>query len=144
LAKKISDIHETIDAKTGFSSANSRLTFGGGILEPGKTLANYNVSSGDAIMVMPGTAPAPATALTLRKPVIYLYPSSSLSQVTVQLSLTPSWSFSAVYPPPQPVIPHDEHQPAQSITWTVAAEPDGTLVDETTGTEVSYLYWEAM
>ena len=146
LAKKISDIHETIDTKTGFSSANSRLTFGGQTLEPGQTLASYKISSGDAIMVMPVTAPAPApaTGLTLRKPVIYLYPPSSLSQVTVQLSLTPSWSFSAVYPLPQPVIPHDDHQPAQSITWTVAAEPDGTLVDETTGTEVSYLYWEAM
>ena len=37
-------------------------------------------------------------------------------------------------------MPH-ELQSAQSVTWTVAAEPDGIL---TTGTEVSYLYWEAM
>ncbi|KAI0246381.1 hypothetical protein BJV78DRAFT_1255092 [Lactifluus subvellereus] len=136
LTKKIVELYETIDAKTGYSSSNSRLTFGGQMMEIGQTLANYNVSSGDAIMVMPVTRP--------RKPVIYLYPPSSLSHVTVQLSLTPSWCFSAVYPPPQPVIPHDERQSAQSLTWTVAAEPDGTLVDRTTGTEVSYLYWEAI
>ncbi|KAH9018122.1 hypothetical protein EDB84DRAFT_1520100 [Lactarius hengduanensis] len=30
------------------------------------------------------------------------------------------------------------------LTWTVAAEPDGTLVDRTSGMEVSYLYWEAI
>jgi hypothetical protein len=58
-----------------------------------------------------------------RKPVIYLYPPSSLSDVTVQLSLASSWLFSAVYPPPATTINPKGYQ---SLTWTVAAEPDGT------------------
>jgi hypothetical protein len=78
-----------------------------------------------------------------RKPVIYLYPPSRLSHVTVQLSLVSSWSFSAVYPPPQTTINPEEYQSVQSLIWSVAAEADGTLIDKTTGTEVSYLYWEA-
>lgn len=78
----------------------------------------------------------------VRKPVVYLYPPSSLPDVTVELLLTPSWSFSAVYPPPRP-IPSGDHQSAQSLTWAVAAEPSGRLVDKTSGAEVSYLFWEA-
>ena len=76
--------------------------------------------------------------MLVRKPIIYLYPPSSLSDVTVEMQLAPSWHFSAVYPPPQTA------QTAQSLTWAMAAEPSGTLVDKITGTEVSYLYWEAM
>ena len=81
----------------------------------------------------------------VRKPVIYLYPPSRLSDVTVELLLTSSWSFSAIYPLPQTTITSDEKQqnPTQSLTWTVDAEPDGRLVDKTSGVEVTYLYWEA-
>jgi Ubiquitin family len=53
LTKKISDLYEIIDAKTGYSSLNSKLTFGGQTLEGDQTLAKYDVSPGDAIMVMP-------------------------------------------------------------------------------------------
>jgi len=81
--------------------------------------------------------------MLVRKPVIYLYPPSSLPDVTVELLLTSTWSFSAVYPPPQTSIPSTERQTPQSLTWAIAAEPSGTLVDKTTGAEVSYLYWEA-
>jgi hypothetical protein len=81
-----------------------------------------------------------------RKPVIYLYPPSRLSDVTVELLLTSSWSFSAIYPLPQTAVTSGEKQQiaAQSLTWTVDAEPDGRLVDKTSGVEVTYLYWEAM
>jgi hypothetical protein len=78
----------------------------------------------------------------LRKPVIYLYPPSSLSHVTVQLSLASLWSFSAVYSQPQILTTTPDER--ESLTWTVAAEPDGTLIEETGGTEVSYRYWEAV
>ena len=82
--------------------------------------------------------------MTGRKPVIYLYPPSRLSDVNVELLLTSSWSFSAVYPLPQTAIPSGEYQiPAQWLTWAVEAEPDGRLVEKTTGVEVTYLYWEA-
>ena len=80
-----------------------------------------------------------------RKPVIYLYPPSRLSDVIVELHLTSSWNFSAVYPSPQSAVPSvANHIGAQSLTWAIEAEPDGTLVEKTTGVEVTYLYWEAM
>ena len=80
----------------------------------------------------------------VRKPVIYLYPPSRLSDVTVELLLAPSWSFSAIYPLPQTAITSCEKQiDAQSLTWSVEAEPDGKLVEKTSGVEVAYLYWEA-
>jgi hypothetical protein len=91
-------------------------------------------------MPVRGIRKASKRRLLVRKPVIYLYPPSSLSHVTVQLSLASLWSFSAVYPQPQTFTTPDEHE---SLTWTVAAEPDGTLLDKTTRTEVSCLYWEA-
>jgi hypothetical protein len=82
--------------------------------------------------------------LLVRKPVIYLFPPSSLPDVTVELLLTSTWSFSAVYPPPRSsILPSGAGQSAQSLTWAIAAEPSGTLVDKTSGAEVSYLYWEA-
>ncbi|KAF8488208.1 ubiquitin family protein [Russula emetica] len=88
--------------------------------------------------IFTGQAPA------VRKPVIYLYPPSRLPDVTVKLLLTSSWSFSAIHPLPQTAITPGEKQiAAQSLTWTVDAEPDGRLVDKTSGTEVTYLYWEA-
>ena len=80
-----------------------------------------------------------------RKPVIYLYPPSRLQDVIVDLFLTSSWSFSAVYPSPQTAsVPSGENQiGAQSLTWAIEAEPDGKLLEKTTGVEVTYLYWEA-
>ena len=81
----------------------------------------------------------------MRKPVIYLYPPSRLQDVIVELFLTSSWSFSAVYPSPQTAsVPSDENRiGTQSLTWAIEAEPDGKLVEKTTGVEASYLYWEA-
>jgi hypothetical protein len=76
-----------------------------------------------------------------RKPVIYLYPPSRLPDVIVQLLLTSSWSFSAVYPSPQ--TSGENRIAPQSLTWAVEAEPDGRLVEKSTGAEVTYLFWEA-
>ena len=77
-----------------------------------------------------------------RKPVIYLYPPSRLSNVTVELLLTSSWRFSAIYPLPR-TTGEKQQLDAHFLTWTVDAEPDGRLVDKTSGVEVAYLYWEA-
>ncbi|KAF8495735.1 hypothetical protein F5888DRAFT_1794849 [Russula emetica] len=56
----------------------------------------------------------------------------------MELLLTLSWSSSAIYPLPQTAITSGEKQiAAQSLTWTVDAEPDGRLVDKTSGTEVT-------
>jgi len=135
---------------TGFSPSSSWLSFRGAELDNDLTLAGYNVASGDSIILARRSWPiAPPVDLSplvrrARKPIIYLYPPCSLPSVTVELLLTPSWHLCAVYPPRQPTTPFSESEPAQCLTWEVAAEPDGKLVNKCSGTEVSYLYWEAM
>jgi hypothetical protein len=156
LGKTVSHLYDIITSKVGYSSMNSALRFGGTYLDNNLTLADYNAMSGDTIQVDPGSRPANTTSrpivsrsslnfenLVVRKPVIYLFPPSSLPDVTIELQLASSWRFSAVHPPPRTTIPPGKPHTAQSLTWTIAAEPDGTLVDKTSGTEVSYLYWEA-
>jgi len=144
LRKKISRLRETIGAKIGNAISNCRLSLRGKDLDDDLTLTDYDPALGDSITV----APAPVTTprhlpAAPKKPVIYLYPPSSLPNVTVDLHLALCWHFSAVYPSPQTPTPLEEHSKTRSLSWAVAAEPDGTLVEKTTGTEVSYLYWEA-
>jgi len=148
LGKKTSHLFELIETELGYPLSNSRLTFRGADLDSDLTFVDYNIASGDSILVSqrtrpiaPVSFPADFSKRVYRKPVIYLYPTTSLPSVAVELLLTSSWHFSAVYPSPQPF---SENQPARSITWEVAAEPDGTLVNKSTGIEVSYLFWEAM
>ena len=135
LGNKVSRIYELIDPKLGYSASNSALTFGSSRLKNERTISDYGIVSGDTIFL--------ELELRAAKPVIYLYPPFSLADVTVDLALTPSWRFSAVHPPPRATAPPGKPHTAQSLTWTVAAEPNGTLVDKTSGMEVSYLYWEA-
>ncbi|KAH9060144.1 hypothetical protein EDB87DRAFT_1790311 [Lactarius vividus] len=140
LRKKVSRIYELIDSQAGYSASNSDLTFGNSFLNIERTFSDYGIISGDTILL----SPKPRQRMLCRKPVIYLYPPSSLAHVTVELALAPSWRFSAVHPPPRTTVPPGEPHTAQSLTWTVAARPDATLVDKTSGMEVSYLYWEAI
>jgi len=85
-----------------------------------------------------------SSAFTAKKPVIYLFSPTRLSDVTVQLILTPSWRFSTIYPSTQSTSGSgkDTTDP-QSLTWAVEVEPNGTLKEKTTETEVTFLYWEA-
>ena len=136
LRKKVSRLYELFDPNLGYSASNSDLTFGSSPLNNESTISEYGIVSGDTIVLNP--------EMMVRKPVIYLYPPSSLADVTIDLALASSWRFSAVHPPPRATIPPGKTHTAQSLTWTVAAEPNGTLVDKTSGMEVSYLYWEAM
>lgn len=143
LGKKVSRLYELIDPKLGYSASNSMLSFANSPLNNERSFSDYGINSGDTILLNP-TPPQNLQPVACRKPVIYLYPPSSLADVTVDLALTSSWRFSAVHPPPRTTVPPGEPHTAQSLTWTVAAEPNGTLVDKTSGMEVSYLYWEAM
>ena len=61
------------------------------------------------------------------KPVIYLYPEET-TEVSVKLQL--DGQLTCTYP-------------AYEDSWTVTAEPDGTLTDET-GMQYNYLYWEGI
>ncbi|KAN0132881.1 hypothetical protein V8E53_009246 [Lactarius tabidus] len=141
LGRKVSCLYGTI-SNYGYSAFNSTLNFRNVPLNIEQTFSDCGIVDGDTIQVK-----QEITMLALRtsgrKPVIYLYPPSSLADVTVELALASSWRFSAVHPPPKTTIPPGEPHTAQSLTWTVTAEPNGTLVDKTSGMEVSYLYWEA-
>ena len=74
------------------------------------------------------------------KPVIHILAPTELSGLTVDLSLAPSWSFSAVWPIVEPIVGKDG---VSSIRWTVDVKPDGILTDKTTGSVVDSLFWEA-
>ncbi|CUA71002.1 hypothetical protein RSOLAG22IIIB_09289 [Rhizoctonia solani] len=82
--------------------------------------------------------------LTVDKPVIYLFPPATKTNIRVELALTQSWTFSAIYPPTAVIAPtKDSKSLGESITWTVNAKPDGTLWDQLTERELTYLFWEA-
>ncbi|KAH9960158.1 hypothetical protein BC827DRAFT_1133568 [Russula dissimulans] len=146
LRKKFSRLREIVGAKIGNALSNCGLNPRGANLGDDLTLTDYDAAAGDSITIAPAPVITPRHLQAApKKPVIYLYPPSSIPNVTVDLHLTSCWQFSAVYPSPQTTtgIPLGEHSTAQSLTWAVAAEPDGTLVERTTGVEISYLYWEA-
>ncbi|KAI5475404.1 ubiquitin family protein [Pseudohyphozyma bogoriensis] len=74
------------------------------------------------------------------KPVIYLFPPTPLPSVDVSLSLCPSWTFSALYP----LSPITTTKDRRSTTsWTVSAAPNGDLVELSSATSLTYLFWEA-
>lgn len=60
------------------------------------------------------------------KPVIYLYPEETTE---VEVSLSYDGELTCTYP-------------AYENGWDVVAEPDGTLTDQKSGREYSYLFWE--
>ena len=60
------------------------------------------------------------------KPVIYLYPEA---EQEIEVELDYAGELTCTYP---------EYQDG----WHVVAQPDGTLVDNVTGKEYSYLFWE--
>ncbi|KAG8922413.1 hypothetical protein FRC02_011867 [Tulasnella sp. 418] len=76
------------------------------------------------------------------KPVIYLYPPSVLT-ATVSLSLIPQWRFSALYPFTPITAAKVGTETGEALVWVVTAHPDGTLRQEPSGVDTSYLLWEA-
>ncbi len=72
---------------------------------------------------------------------IYFLIPYPIPATTVSVSLVPQWSFSHIYPI---VDIKTDADGGQYISWQVSAHPDGTLIEKTTGTELSYLFWEAL
>jgi hypothetical protein len=136
LGKKVSYLYERIQTRVISNLVISGLRYGSLFLDKQRTLSSYAMYSGSTV-----TATLSSQRPQVGKSVVYLYPPSSLADVSVELTLVPSWSFLAVHPPQQKPIFLGERRKAQC--WKVAAEPNGTLLDKTTGIEISYLHWEA-
>ncbi|KAJ7592407.1 hypothetical protein C8J56DRAFT_928596 [Mycena floridula] len=97
--------------------------------ENAMTFEQYNIPNGALLHLI--------RVVKFAKPVIYLQNPEELD-ASVSLSLTKEWTFSAIYP----VVPV-KGQDGEKITWDVRTRKDGSLVQNDTGLEVSYLYWEA-
>ncbi|GAA6042996.1 hypothetical protein JCM8097_003877 [Rhodosporidiobolus ruineniae] len=121
-----------IQAMEGIPPYQQRLVFAGRPLEDNELLVECRIVDGSVLHVI--------TRLRGDKPVIYLFPPVPLPSVQVGLTLSPQWSFSALYP----VVDVSKNRNGESsVYWQVSAEPSGTLVDLKTQTSLSYLFWEA-
>ncbi|KAG8823708.1 hypothetical protein FRC17_009252 [Serendipita sp. 399] len=120
-----------IEAAEGIPFDSIRLLYKGRPLSFGESVIAYGIQENDIVHLV----------LKLRggKPVIYLF-SPRPRQVHVSLSLAPSWSFSAVYP----IKTVNKTDQGDTIDWKVVTRADGTLLDSETGSDVAYLYWEAL
>ncbi len=112
---------------------DQRLIFAGRKLDDEFTLAHYRLGHESTIHIV--------TKLRGGKPVIYIFPPVPLPSATVSLHLVPQWSFSHVYPLVRSKVPESGKE---SVTWSVSADVDGTLLEKTTGLELSYLCWGAL
>lgn len=110
-----------------------RLVYGRSMLACDRSLSYYNIQKESTLHLI--------SVLKGGKPVIYLFPPRPFSDVTVSVRLAPQWSFSHIYPSVEvKALAND----MQSISWSVSAGTDGTLVDKRTNLELSYLFWEAL
>ena len=127
-------VFEEISNTTGIPTCQIRLIYSGRqITTTDLTVAELGITDGSLLHMV----------LKLRKPVIYLYPPIPMD-VSVELSLSSAWVYSAVYPP----VTIQRHkladgQASEYIQWKVHADPSGLLKDELSGKDIAYLFWEA-
>lgn len=128
----IAYVKDQIQDKEGLPSDEQRLILAGKQLEDERTIGDYRITTGSTIHIV--------KRLRGGKPVIYLLTPTPID-VSVTLSLIPSWSFSAIYP--SPTI-QASNLKGDNVVWNVHTQPDGTLRCQSTQTDVAYLYWEAL
>ncbi|KAK0219259.1 hypothetical protein IW262DRAFT_1274103 [Armillaria fumosa] len=132
----VTDLTDIIQVSEGIPSDKQSLVYNYQLLDSNFLLSDYDITDGATIFLEdPNLGPLP----TLRglKPVLYLF-SPLPTDALIRLSLSKAWAFSVVYPE----APITDSESGQSITWNVKTHEDHTLTDMSTGTQVSYLFWE--
>ncbi|KAG1736357.1 hypothetical protein EDB19DRAFT_1721864 [Suillus lakei] len=130
--KRTTQIQKIVDyaaRRAGNCSANYRAVWAGLRMDHKSSIGSYDVENGDSMRFW--------VEQTGGKPVIYLYSPTDVD-VSVKLSLSPEWSFSAIYP-----VVTMKQDNGQHIEWNVSTHQDGNLTENNSGLDVSYLFWEA-
>jgi hypothetical protein len=132
--KRNAKVHKILNAiadREGLCHNSLFLRFEGQRIGYQETFADIGVEEGDTIEV--------AREQTGGKPVIYIQPPQALEHVSVRLSLSREWDYSALYP----VVEPKSEDGRSVVQWDVAAKSSGELTDKASGLELSYLFWEA-
>lgn len=127
----ISKVLRTAYAKFGIAYGSLMAIVNGSAVYGGMnmTIGELEMEDGDEIVLMKDQVGG--------KPVIYLHSPTAID-ASVKLRLIPEWHFSAVYP----VVP-TKRDFGERIEWNVSTHEDGSLTENNTGLDVSYLFWEA-
>ncbi|KAG1841991.1 hypothetical protein C8R48DRAFT_643701 [Suillus tomentosus] len=128
LSARVQELVDVVANKLG-GSTDFKTMWRGSRLNHNRSIGSYNISNGDSISFIMEQVGG--------KPVIYLYSPSDID-VSVKLSLSPEWSFSAIYPVVTLKQGHGQH-----VEWNVRTHQDGSLTERNSGLDVSYLFWEA-
>ncbi|KAK0435428.1 hypothetical protein EV421DRAFT_2061770 [Armillaria borealis] len=126
----VAELTDIIQESEGIPSDKHSLFYDHQFLDLNFLLSDYNITDGATILL--------EKQLSGLKPVLYLFSPLPIDAL-VRVSLVKAWSFSVVYPD-GPITASKFGQ--ESITWDVKTHNDHTLTDMSTGTRVSYLFWE--
>ncbi|QRV81676.1 ubiquitin family protein [Ceratobasidium sp. AG-Ba] len=85
-SSSVSDMKTTFSILRGIPISSIRLFYSGKILDDSRTISECGITSGSIVHLV----------LSMKKPVIYIFPSSVFSNIEVNLTLNPHWQFSTL------------------------------------------------